>query len=161
MSAVAVFTGQNGVTGEVLFHETAKGVIVHATFPNLPLGDHGFHIHSAGDLRGEGCKGACDHYHKGSPSPSSSHGGPPSHAGPRHTGDLGNLTGPSCSKRYFLRSVRIQELYGRSVIVHEDPDDLGKGGFEDSLTTGHSGARMACAIVGRVSCRKQTRKRVR
>jgi len=35
--------------------------------------------------------------------------------------------------------------------VHEDEDDLGKGPFEDSLTTGHSGKRIACAIIGRVA----------
>jgi Cu-Zn family superoxide dismutase len=36
------------------------------------------------------------------------------------------------------------------VIVHADPDDYGKGGEEDSLTTGHAGARIACAIIGRL-----------
>ena len=34
------------------------------------------------------------------------------------------------------------------MMVHADPDDLGKGGFEDSLTTGHAGARVACGVVG-------------
>ncbi len=32
--------------------------------------------------------------------------------------------------------------------VHADPDDLGKGGFEDSLTTGHAGGRLACGVIG-------------
>jgi Cu-Zn family superoxide dismutase len=146
MDAVAVFPGQNGVFGDVVFHETPTGVSVHASFSALPHGEHGFHIHSAGDLRGQGCKGACDHYHVGPPS---NHGGSPSHPGQRHTGDLGNIVGPSFSKRYFLRSVRIADLYGRSVIVHQDPDDLGKGNQEDSLTTGHSGKRIACAVIGR------------
>lgn len=157
MSAVAVFTGQGGVTGEVLFHETKMGVTVHAKFSSLPHGDHGFHIHKAGDLRGEGCKGACDHFHIGR---NCRHGGSPSHGGERHTGDLGNITGPTCSKRYVLHSVRMYDLYGRSIIVHEDPDDFGKGVFEDSPTTGHSGKRIACAIIGRVSdtCTNTTRK---
>jgi Cu-Zn family superoxide dismutase len=44
----------------------------------------------------------------------------------------------------------VEDLWGRSVIVHADPDDLGKGPFEDSPTTGHSGARIACAVFGRV-----------
>ena len=157
MSAVAVFAGQHGVIGEVLFHETKKGVVVHANFSSLPRGDHGFHIHTAGDLRGEGCKGACDHFHLGK---QCRHGGAPSDGGVRHTGDLGNITGPVCTKRYVLHSIRIHDLYGRSVIVHEDPDDLGKGAFDDSHTTGHSGKRIACAIIGRVldSCRNTTRK---
>jgi len=33
--------------------------------------------------------------------------------------------------------------------VHEDPDDLGRGGFEDSNTTGHAGARLGCCRIVR------------
>ena len=32
--------------------------------------------------------------------------------------------------------------------VHADPDDLGKGGHPDSLTTGHAGGRLACGVIG-------------
>ena len=39
-------------------------------------------------------------------------------------------------------------VLGRMLIVHEDEDDLGKGGFDDSSTTGHAGRRIACAIIG-------------
>jgi Cu-Zn family superoxide dismutase len=53
---------------------------------------------------------------------------------------------------YFLKHVTLEELYGRSVIVHEDEDDYGKGSHEDSQTTGHSGARIACAVIGRMDC---------
>ena len=142
--AVAVFD-TNKVIGEVLFSNTPKGCRVHATFTKLPPGEHGFHIHKAGDLRGDGCKGACDHYHIGAPQ---HHGGPPGR-GQRHTGDLGNISG-HFERSYYLSGVRVEDLWGRSVIVHADPDDYGKGGEEDSLTTGHSGARIACAIIGRL-----------
>ena len=32
-------------------------------------------------------------------------------------------------------------------MVHADPDDLGKGGHELSLTTGNAGARVACGEI--------------
>jgi len=141
------------VRGEVLFRQAGPHVVVKVFFTELPPGEHGFHIHKAGDLRGEGCKQACDHYNSG---PQTSHGGPPDSTGPRHTGDLGNIALGSSNepfeRTYTLENLDITDLYGRSVIVHADPDDLGQGEYEDSKTTGHSGARIACAIIGRVSC---------
>lgn len=148
--AVAVFQ-QSNIQGDVLFISKRGGVEVQAHFAKLPAGEHGFHIHKAGDLRGSGCKGACEHYDLNN----SEHGGSPGSKGPRHTGDLGNIEGPKFSKTYFLSSVTLEDLYGRSVIIHADPDDLGKGSYEDSKTTGHSGARIGCAIIGRVSCEHQ------
>jgi Cu-Zn family superoxide dismutase len=148
---VAVFDTR-AVQGEVVITKVRGGVIIDAMFSKLPVGDHGFHIHRAGDLRGEGCKLACDHWHKGAPA---NHGGPPGASrAERHTGDLGNVRMPGggrmfCKKEYFLKGVTCEELVGRSIIVHEDPDDLGRGPFEDSTTTGHSGKRIACAVIGR------------
>jgi Cu-Zn family superoxide dismutase len=156
--AVAVFK-EPTIQGDIVFIEKQGGVEVRATFTKVPAGLHGLHIHKAGDLRGEGCKGACEHFDL----TGSDHGGAPGSVGERHTGDLGNIQGPRDSKRYFLKKVYLENLYGRSVIVHEDEDDLGKGTHEDSKTTGHSGKRIGCAIIGRVSChtnktRKQARK---
>jgi superoxide dismutase, Cu-Zn family len=150
--AVAVFR-QKDVSGECVAKPVASGVQLTATFTALPQGKHGFHIHTAGDLRGEGCKGACAHYHKGEPT---THGDEPSagHRRPRHTGDLGNIELPSngsFTKTYVLKKITVQDLWGRSLIVHADEDDLGLGDEEDSKTTGHSGARIACAIFGRAT----------
>jgi Cu-Zn family superoxide dismutase len=39
-------------------------------------------------------------------------------------------------------------ILGRGLIIHADPDDCGSGGYPDSLTTGHAGKRIACAIIG-------------
>ena len=148
--AVAVFQ-YNPVGGEVVAANEGRGVRITAEFSQLPPGKHGFHIHTAGDLRGEGCKGACAHYQIGAPV---RHGGAPeSKTAQRHTGDLGNIElvggrGPF-KKSYFLRGVSVEDLWGRSAIVHADEDDLGLGDHEDSGTTGHSGARIGCAIFGR------------
>ena len=153
--AVAVFK-QTDVAGETTFRDVSGGCRVEANFTKLPAGLHGFHIHKAGDLRGEGCAGACEHYHKGR---AQAHGGAPGSKGPRHTGDLGNVRGPTFRGSYFLAGVKTADLLGRSLIVHADEDDLGRGGHEDSATTGHSGARIACALIGRVSCSNMRRTR--
>lgn len=167
--AVAVFK-QADVAGETTFTDVVGGCKVVANFTKLPAGLHGFHIHKAGDLRGEGCLGACAHYHKG---PAASHGGAPGsgansslknerQSGARHTGDLGNVEGPTFRRSYFLRGVSVADLLGRSLIVHADEDDLGLGDHKDSATTGNSGARIACVLIGRtMGCDEvaKTRKR--
>ena len=154
--AVAIFRTSD-VEGEVVVSPSSKGVRLVATFTKLPPGKHGFHIHKAGDLRGQGCQGLCEHYDIGQ----HVHGGNPTSKKERHTGDLGNIQMKSGRVRtsYELKGVSVRDLWGRSIIVHEDEDDVGKGSFEDSLVTGHSGKRMACAIFGRGACMNKTRKR--
>jgi superoxide dismutase, Cu-Zn family len=146
--AVAVFKTDK-IEGEVVVSDYRDGVKVKAYFTKLPSGLHGFHIHKAGDLRGEGCHGLCEHYDIGK----NSHGGSPDHKGERHTGDLGNieLKNGKFEKEYYIKGIRPSDLWGRSIIVHDDEDDLGKGQFEDSKVTGHSGIRIGCAIFGRTS----------
>ena len=36
----------------------------------------------------------------------------------------------------------------RTMVIHADQDDLGKGGHELSKTTGNAGARSACGVIG-------------
>ena len=155
--AIAIFSTSD-VEGEVVVSPSHGGARLVATFTKLPPGPHGFHIHKAGDLRGNGCQGLCEHYDIGH----HVHGGSPTSKKERHTGDLGNIEIKSghLRKSYELHGVTVEDLWGRSIIVHEDQDDLGKGPFEDSLVTGHSGKRMACAIFGRgaSTSRNRTRK---
>ena len=157
IGAIAVFR-TDGIVGEV--EATDHGTHTHlcATFTSLPPGPHGFHLHTAGDLRGEGCQGLCEHYDKGG----HCHGDGPHSKGERHTGDLGNIEirkgNKKITRHYDLKGVRVSDLWGRSIIVHADRDDLGKGGKEDSLITGHSGKRLGCALFGRTHSRG-TRKR--
>jgi Cu-Zn family superoxide dismutase len=82
----------------------------------------------------------------------------------RHVGDLGNVEAGKNGVATFDivdRFVKLRGKYsviGRSLVVHEDEDDLGKGSYEDSKVTGHSGARIGCAIFGRVFCKPKYNK---
>ena len=53
--------------------------------------------------------------------------------------------------KFVDKEVKLRGKYsviGRSIVIHEDPDDLGKGNHKDSKTTGHAGKRIACGIIG-------------
>ncbi len=72
----------------------------------------------------------------------------------RHVGDMGNVVsdGESTTKFEILDpNISLYGQYsvvGRAIVVHADEDDLGLGGHEDSLTTGHAGGRVACGVIG-------------
>ena len=61
---------------------------------------------------------------------------------------------------------KVQELYYYAQKLelpkkkkrNDDEDDLGEGPFEDSKVTGHSGARIGCAIFGRTACKPKYNK---
>ena len=131
------------LTGIVIF--TQKDDFVHIRIDVKGLNKnhlHGFHIHETGDLR-EGCTSCCSHYN-----PTNTYHGD-LYCG--HAGDLGNIKtdkNGNCNISLKTNKFIVDEILGRSIIIHEDEDDLGLGTFEDSKTTGHSGKRIACSIIG-------------
>lgn len=134
--------------GIVRFKEQDNNtVLIEGEIKGLTPGDHGFHIHETGDLT-EGCDSCCAHYNPYN----KNHGGRDLYE--RHVGDLGNITADSDGNAIFSFEDSLIKLrgpisiIGRSVVVHADPDDLGKGGNEASLTTGNSGKRIACGVIG-------------
>jgi Cu/Zn superoxide dismutase len=144
MEGVGVF--QTGtVKGYVLFTQDEGSVVINVEISGLiPNTIHGFHIHKSGDLR-RGCDSCCSHYNPDD----NTHGGLEDENS--HAGDLGNLyadeTG-SCKITLTTEKFFVEEIIGRSVIIHESMDDLGRGGHKDSKTTGNSGKRIACAVIG-------------
>mmetsp|Transcript_13515 Transcript_13515/g.18686 ORF Transcript_13515/g.18686 Transcript_13515/m.18686 type:complete len:197 (-) Transcript_13515:594-1184(-) len=151
--AVAILRGEPGneqVAGVVRFTQIKPDrVKIEADIKGLKKGLHGFHIHQWGDLT-NGCTSAGPHYNPFK----KNHGGPQDQD--RHVGDMGNITviNDGENTKLVLEDTLIQlegpySVIGRAVVVHADEDDLGKGGFSDSKTTGHAGARVACGVIGK------------
>ena len=142
--AVATFNDPT-VKGAVSFLQVGKSIQVEAICWEMPAGRHGFHIHEFGNLL-EGCASLGAHWNP----TGEEHGGP--HSKGRHMGDFGNIK-RGILMRYKITPAKIYgnskySLLGRSVVIHEGEDDLGQGDKPDSKTTGGSGARIGCAIIG-------------
>jgi superoxide dismutase, Cu-Zn family len=149
-SAIAVLApNKHGVEGTIKIKEERNGVKINYNIVGLSDGKHGFHIHQYGDLT-DGCTSACSHFNPFN----NSHGG--LHSEERHLGDLGNIASKNNISKgnMFLKSASLDacnktSILGRMIIVHEDPDDLGKGGDVESTKTGNAGKRLACGVIGR------------
>lgn len=108
---------------------------------------HGFHIHQWGNLS-NGCITAGPHFNP----ENKTHGGPFSEI--RHIGDLGNVVSDENGNALYelvdekLTLFGINSIIGRSLVLHHDEDDLGLGNSPDSKTTGNSGSRIACGVIG-------------
>ena len=136
------------VCGEVILEQENinSETIISYKITGLTPGKHGFHIHEFSDFS-NGCSSAGGHYNPHG----KNHGGPTSNE--RHVGDLGNIT---ANKQGIAEGILRDNLVklsgdysviGRSMMVHEDEDDLGKGDNDGSLTTGNAGARLACGEI--------------
>jgi Cu-Zn family superoxide dismutase len=138
------------IKGIVEFEEKGTKVVIKGNLKSTKYknSSHGIHIHEAGDLSDK-CMGACAHFNPYN----KQHGGPTSKE--RHVGDLGNIRFDARGVAKFrmedslvkLRGTKANVI-GRSVVIHEDMDDLGMGNHNDSLTTGHAGKRITCAVIG-------------
>ncbi|CAJ0941382.1 unnamed protein product, partial [Mesorhabditis belari] len=136
--------------GVIDFIQTGNSLSLNGTISSslgLAPGLHGFHIHEKGDL-GNGCMDTGAHYNPHM----MTHGAPTDSN--RHVGDLGNINAPANGDLQVRVSDTLASLngpfsiIGRGVVVHEKPDDLGRGGADLSKTTGDAGARLACGVIG-------------
>lgn len=148
VKAVCVLQGE-GVKGTVFFTQGASSEPVKVTgeISGLKPGLHGFHVHEFGDNT-NGCTSAGAHFNP----LNKEHGAPTDSV--RHVGDLGNVeAGANGIAKIDITDKVIQlqgdhNVIGRTIVVHADPDDLGKGNHELSKTTGNAGARLACGVIG-------------
>lgn len=142
---------EKNIKGTIIFEENLKDKNVNITIniKGLKEGKHGFHIHEYGDLR-EGCNSLCAHFNPHN----TKHGDISDNKKNRHIGDLGNIYSNKnkiCIETKVDKLIKLRGKYsiiGRSVVIHEDEDDLGKGNNKESKITGNAGKRIACGIIG-------------
>lgn len=158
VNAIAVFN--TTIRGTVSFHQCPKHQNAVVSF-NLsgfePNAQHGVHIHRYGILNLEkACDSTCDHYNP----TGEMHGSIKLYGSSRHAGDLINNLKAN-SKGVFVYTyeddkIYVQDIIGRSVVIHSGVDDLGRwrDDYSDperqkgSSTTGNAGSRIACSVIG-------------
>jgi Cu-Zn family superoxide dismutase len=152
VKAVATFipNKHSDLSGVIHFEQSIEGgyTNIYGYINGLQVGKHGIHIHQYGDLTA-GCESAGPHFNPYK----KDHGGPEMIN--RHVGDLGNI---ECDNAYTSTFFSLKDKYisligpysviGRTLVIHEDEDDLGLTDHPLSKTTGNSGPRIGCAIIG-------------
>jgi len=150
IEAVCVLHGQEGY-GTVFFkQEENEPCQIIGKLKGLSPGYHGLHIHQYGNRTGANCSntGVCFNPKR------VDHGAPWDCPGQRHYGDLGNIKADSCGVARIdmtdnlVTLVGPDSVIGRSLVVHSDADDLGRGQNFSSKVDGNVGARLSCGIIG-------------
>ncbi|XP_020590789.1 superoxide dismutase [Cu-Zn] 2-like [Phalaenopsis equestris] len=153
LKGVVLISGSNSGNSTVggslnLFEDPSTGFThVRGKVTGLSPGLHGLHIHAFGDTT-NGCNSTGPHFNPYN----KLHGAPDDVE--RHAGDLGNVSADEHGvANVWLKDLQIplsgpNSILGRALVVHADPDDLGRGGHELSKSTGNAGARIGCGIIG-------------
>lgn len=123
--------------GTVKFYQTPyEGVLIAAEFYHLPSETpgsssfYGFHIHENGDCSDD-FTNTGGHYN------------PLGHPHPDHAGDLPPLLSYDgyAFMIFYAQQLTIPQIIGRSVIVHEQPDDF------TTQPSGNAGNKIACGVI--------------
>ena len=130
IKAIAVLNSPQ-CKGTINIIELEKGVRFDVNLKNLTPGLHGFHIHEAGNLE-DGCKSCCAHFNPLN----------------NIVADKNGNCVQSINDIYLQLRGYKYNIIGRSIVVHEKEDDLGRGGNAESKKTGNAGARIGCGVIG-------------
>lgn len=148
-SASAQISGSksySNISGCVNFYQVKEGVLLVAEITGLPCGTQlcgpsvfGFHIHE-----GSSCSGTDEAPFANA----GTHYNPKNCAHPEHAGDLPPLFG---NQGYaflvvFTNRFMVQEVIGRTIIIHASPDDF------TTQPSGNSGEMIACGQITRSGC---------
>ncbi len=129
------------ILGTVLFYQTDEGVIVFAEVCGLPdaqrscyEGIFGFHIHTGTDCGGNADDPFAD---------AGTHLNLQDCPHPYHTGDLPPLFGNAglAVSAFLTNRFCVDEIVGRTVIIHDQPDDF------TTQPSGNSGKKIACGVI--------------
>jgi len=138
------------LSGTVRFYQTRAGVVVLAEICGLPHAElpchdriFGFHIHG-----GTVCGGSMDDPFAGA----MSHYDPHGCEHPHHAGDLPPLFGNNGSalSLFLTRRFSVDEVIGRTVIIHDMPDDF------STQPSGRSGTKIACGVIRKTMDRMES-----
>lgn len=133
------------ISGTVRFYQTGGGVMVRADVNGLPRSElpcrgqiFGFHIH-----QGTSCTGSMDDPF----ADAMSHYNPSGCEHPHHAGDLPPLFGNdgSAFSLFLTNRFSINEVIGKTVIIHDHPDDF------TTQPSGNSGTKIACGVIRRTA----------
>lgn len=108
-----------------------------------PGSSHGFHIHEKGDCSAADASSAGGHFNPGA----APHGR--MDEGAHHAGDIDNITADAQGVAHVnmhvpgltLGTGAANDVAGRAIIVHADPDDY------RSQPAGNAGKRLACGVI--------------
>lgn len=120
--------------GIARFFQRSDGVIVEIEIHGLPKTEtsfFAFHIHDGGSCKGVDFPDAGSHFN------------PDNTMHPQHAGDFPPLLG-NHGKAYmkvFSDRFSVEEIIGKTVIVHSDPDDF------RTQPSGNAGRKIACGII--------------
>lgn len=140
------------ISGTVRFYQTGAGVMVWAEINGLPRSElpcrgqvFGFHIHA-----GASCTGSMDDPF----ADALSHYNPGGCGHPHHAGDLPPLFGNdgAAFSLFLTNRFSVNEVVGKTVIIHDQPDDF------TTQPSGNSGTKIACGAIRRAAgpCRWHT-----
>jgi len=134
------------VYGRVYFKDIPEGTMVCADIYGLPayqpasemqsqIGPHGFHIHEKGD---------CTEGTITDPFPATGmHWNPDNQPHGNHAGDFPVLFSNGGHEQMCFTTKRFKpaDIIGRSVIIHQSPDDY------RTQPSGNSGKKLACGVI--------------
>ncbi|KAI8067460.1 superoxide dismutase [Gongronella butleri] len=134
-------TGTNGLARFVQIDQDT--CLIDLTVQGLTPGKHGVHIHECGDIS-RGWLSTGDHFN-----PTGVDHGDEEHG---HVGDLGNVDVDANGWGDLVVEsdrIKVWDIIGRSMVIKERADDLGKSSTGTSKTDGNSGSGVLSGIIAR------------